>query len=231
MIASSLNRQYLSGIRETIKQIPSTQTNPLDLYANSLGRIESKLNINQINMSELKQIISLMPPTTSSTSDFLSMKLIKDASPVINPLLLHLVNKVIDTEKYPSSLKLTKIVPIKKKHKDPQLPSGWRPINIVPSISKIVEKCILKQVLTYLKLHNLIHHTHHGSVGGKSTQMLIHEVYNRLLKALEDGQDTAFVQLDQSKAYNIIDHSILLQKMKYLGFNRKTLGIFTVCHC
>ena len=225
-IASSLYCQYLSTIRETINLITKTNTNPLDIYSKSLGQIDLKLDIQQIDMSDLKKILSSMSATTSTTSDFLSIKVIKEAGSSINPHLLHLINKIIATQDYPTSLKHTKVIPIKKPHKDPQLPAGWRPINIIPSISKVVEKCLLRQVVAYLQNNNLIHHTHHGAVGGKSTQTLVQEVYDRLLTALEEGKDSAFIQLDQSKAYDVIDHGILLDKMSYMGFNHKTIQLF-----
>ena len=225
-IASSLNRQYLSNIRKTINQIPKTSTNPIDLYKKALGPVDTKLDIQQLSMSQLKTTLSTMSSTSSSTSDFISMKLIKDAGPVLNPHILHLINKIISNEDYPSNLKVTKVIPIQKPAKDPKLPEGWRPINIVPSLSKVVEKSLLLQVLKYLKTNELIHHTHHGSVAGKSTQTLIQEVYDRLLTSLEEGKDSAFVQLDQSKAYDVIDHEILIKKMQHLGFNKKAINIF-----
>ena len=167
-----------------------------------------------------------LSPTTSSSKDFISMKVVKAAGDTLLPHILLLVNTIISTEHYPRNLKLTKIVPVKKPDKDPQDTASWRPINIVPALSKVVEKCLLAQVTKYLKENNLIHHTHHGSVGGKSTQTLIEELYDILLTSLESGDDAAFIQLDQSKAYDVIDHDILIAKMEIIGFNRKMLGIF-----
>ena len=74
--------------------------------------------------------------------------------------------------------------------------------------------------------HNLIHHSHHGSVAGKGTQTLVQEIYSNLLQYLEDDIDSVFIQLNQSKAYDVFDHDLLLQKMSVLGFNTKTLNIF-----
>ena len=225
-MAASLNRQYLANIRDTISKIPATTTNPLNLYKDAVGPVDSHLNIDQLTMFEFKKILRSLAPTTSTAKDFISMKIIKDAGDTINSHLLLLVNRIVATEEYPKELKLTKIVPIKKPEKDPQTASAWRPINIVPSLSKVVEKCLLAQVSKYLKDQNLIHHTHHGSVGGKSTQTLVQELYDILLTSLEQGDDMAFVQLDQSKAYDVIDHEILIAKMIYLGFNKKTIAIF-----
>ena len=191
-MASAMNRQYLTLIRQTIQNIPQTEVNPLDIYSKALGNITTKLNINQINMSDLKSIMRSLSPTTSSSKDFISMKVVKAAGDTLLPHILLLVNTIISTEHYPMNLKLTKIVPVKKPDKDPQETASWRPINIVPALSKVVEKCLLAQVTKYLKENNLIHHTHHGSVGGKSTQTLIEELYDILLTSLENGDDAAF---------------------------------------
>ena len=224
-MAASMNRQYLSSIREAINKIPRTTTNPLKLYQDSLGPIDSKLNFHQLTMNDLKKVLSTLSATTSTAKDFISMKLLKDAGESINTHLLFLVNKIIETEEYPKELKLTKIVPIKKPEEDPKNAASWRPINIVPSLSKIVEKSLLLQITKYLNENKIIHHTHHGSVGGKNTQTLIQELYDNLLTALENGDEMTLIQLDQSKAYDVIDHQILLQKLKYLGFNRKAIRI------
>ena len=104
-IASSLNRQYLGTIRETINSIPRIATNPMDLYSRSLGRIESKLEIQQISMTELKKVLSTMSPTTSTTSDYLSMKIIKDAGSSITSHLLHLINRIHCNSRVPRELK------------------------------------------------------------------------------------------------------------------------------
>ena len=196
-MASSLNRQYINIIRETISKIPPTDTNPLHHYARALGPVDSKLEIQQISMSQFKEIFKKMKATTSATKDFISVRILKEAGETILPHLLHMINTVIQTGEYPTPLKLTKIVPIPKTKKDPTTQAGWRPINIVPALSKLVEKCILDQVMKYLKVNKFINHSHHGSISNKSTQTLIQELYEMLLTSLESGEDSIFIQLDQ----------------------------------
>ena len=81
-------------------------------------------------------------------------------------------------------------------------------------------------MMTYLNENNYIDHSHHGSVTGKSTQTLVQEIYDILLTSLENKETSAYIQLDQSKAYNVVCHSLLLQKIEALGFNQKTMNIF-----
>ena len=94
-IAQSMNKQFISTIRETISQIPPTNQDPLILYSNYVGPIEAKFNVEQVSMYQLEQVISHMKPSASAASDFISMRLIKEGGRAINPLLLHLTNQII----------------------------------------------------------------------------------------------------------------------------------------
>ena len=70
-IANSLNRLYISAVRETINLIPKTLTNPLTHYQKVMGPVDSTLEISNINMSQLKSVINTMAPTTSTTNDYI----------------------------------------------------------------------------------------------------------------------------------------------------------------
>ena len=116
---------------------------------------------------------------------------------------------------------MSKIVPIEKLGKDPNNSSGWRAINLVNATSKVIERVLLAQIIQHLEVNKLIGHVHHGSVSQKSTQTLVTEVYSQLLENFENGEDSALIMLDQSKAYEIVDHKLLLRKIEALGFKHK----------
>ena len=168
-------------------------------------------------MSELVKSVKSMKSTRSATEDGVSTWTIKQAQQELLPLLLHLINKVIETGQFPDSIKTSKIVPIEKQEKDKTTSEGWRPINIIPAISKMIEKVLLKQIMEHLNQNNLISHIHHGAVKQRSTQTLITEIYDQLIENLETGKEVALVLLDQSKAYDLINHRILLHKLQALG--------------
>ena len=117
-------------------KILQTDTDPLILYEHYIGQVDTKLNFDQITMHQLVRTIQTMSPTSSSAADFISICIIKDAGPAIFPHLLHLINQIIRSEKLPTSLKLTKVVPIRKLAKPANYSTGWRPINIVQSLSE-----------------------------------------------------------------------------------------------
>ena len=69
-------------------------------------------------------------------------------------------------------------------------------------------------MLVYLDTNDFINYSHHGSIGGKSTHTLVQEVYEILLTSLENGEVSAYIQLDQTKAYNVVCHPLLIKKME-----------------
>ena len=97
-------------------------------------------------------------------------KLLKQAESELAPLLLKLVNTTIKTTLYPDSLKTTKVVPIEKLGKDKTTSDGWRPINVVAALSKVIERVLLKQILDHLQTNELLGAQHHGAIEGRSTQ-------------------------------------------------------------
>ena len=105
--------------------------------------------------------------------DDISLRTIKQAQSSLEPLLLHMVNQIIRTKVFPEVLKTSKVVPIPKQGKDPNTADGWRPINVVIALAKIVERVFLQQMLKHMEDNALIAHSHHGSVKRKSTQTLV----------------------------------------------------------
>ena len=101
---------------------------------------------------------------------------------------------------------------------------SWRLINIVPALSKIAEKAIMRQIMSHLDNNKLINTNHHRSVPGHSTQTLILELHDKLTQSLEmDDHDTALILIDQSKAYNLVPHSILIDKLRILNYSEKMI--------
>ena len=166
-----------------------------------------------------------MKPSTSTGQDLIPMKAIKSATKELSPLLLNLINQTIAMKTYPTRLKTSKIKPIRKKDQDETIPDGWRPVNLIQAISKIIERIYLRQILNHLEENKLINHSHHGGLKNKSTQTAIAEVHDNLVKHFANGIDVALVCIDQSKAFDIIDHGILLDKMKIIGFCTQAIQI------
>ena len=153
--------------------------------------------------------------------------MIKECLNVLSKPLTNLVNKSIETKQYPQTLKKSKVIPLLKNNLKPTSdPASYRGVNLIMTIGKIIDKIVLQQVLTYLRENELIHEAHHRALKGKSTTTAIATLIDTWTNLVEDGNEVAIVALDQSSAYDLIDHIILLKKLKIIGFHQESIDWF-----
>ena len=228
-IANTLNTQILSKASSTIQKIPKTLVDPLDNYSKVIGDKTCSLQIQPISLSELRKSISKMKSSNSAGIDSITSRTLKKLITVLDIPLLNLVNSSIVSKTYPSNLKLAKIIPLFKTTDPPSSPTdpaAYRGINILMTIGKVIDRVVLYQVLHYLVENQLISEAHHGAIRGKSTMTAVATIVDQWSTLVEEGVQFAGIALDQSAAYNVIDHRILLRKMKKLGFQTETLDWF-----
>ena len=130
----------------------------------------------------------------------------------------------MNTAIFPEKLKVAKIIPI---HKNGSLNniSNYRPISLLPSISKILKKkTIFKQLSTYLNKLQLLCNSQYGFRAGHSTESASIELIDRITRYLDIGKILISICLDLSKAFDTLDHVILLQKLNYYGINSVELN-------
>ena len=225
--AQTLNRYYIQSIRETRKQIPDEPDNPIDHYLKCFPPISQKMNFEQISHGQMKNVLIQMKSSNSTAKDMISTKTLKAASKSLIPLLQKLVNNSIRQATFPENLKEAKVIPIKKKDKDKLLPSAWRPVNLLPAVGKVIEKVIIKQITKHLIDNKVIPDNHHGATRGKSTITALASIQDKLLELKDKNQEAILIILDQSKAYDLIDHSIILKKkLSVLGFTTNSVNWF-----
>ena len=110
---------------------------------------------------------------TASTNDYIKVNVLNDATKVIYPLLPNIINTVVRVNKYPQNLQLTRIIPANKKGKDNMKIEGWRALNIVSALSKLIDIINVQQLIEYLIKKNIINPNHHGLLPSKSTLTLM----------------------------------------------------------
>lgn len=187
---------------------------------------ECKFSLKPINMSDLKNLLDKVRPTKSSGTDLVSTKCIKLNRICLEPLLLNLINLTITTSRFPTNLKVSKIIPILKSKKPRTQPTSYRPINLLQSTSKLIERIYAEQINKYLTDNKLIPTQHHGGIKNLSTATATITLIDHWAHQLELGNTNAIIAIDQSAAYDIVDHSILLKKLKILGFNTSAIELF-----
>ena len=123
-----------------------------------------------------------------------------------------MINTSIVTGVFPSTWKHAWITPILKSGK-PEDPSNYRPIALLPILSKILEKIVATQLMSYLESNNLLSSTQHGFRAGLSTTTALTKISNRIYENIDNKKVSLLTLCDLSKAFDSVCHKILIRKM------------------
>ena len=168
------------------------------------------------------KLIDQIKPDVAVGNDNINAKLIKDAKHVIAPILARIMNIGYETCTFPDSMKTANIKAIHKKNSTEEI-ENYRPISILPTMSKIFERDALNQMMKFLVTNNKLSKHQHAYQKGHSTVTCLFEVVNHLYKMIEAKMYTAIASLDLSKAFDSIDHTMLLNKLGKLGLSEQML--------
>ena len=156
----------------------------------------------------------------------MSSIMLKFIAPEIIQVLTLIINQSLCTGIFPDELKIAKINPIYKKD-DPHLTDNYRPISLLPSISKVFEKVVFLQLYTYFNENNLLYDSQYGFRSLHSTEFAAIEITDKIYQNLDNKKSPLAIYLDLSKAFDTIDHSILIHKLEYYGIKGTSLKWFT----
>ena len=182
------------------------------------------LKFEPITVDTVIRIIGGLKPKTSTGVDSISNKLVKFVKNVISEPLSIIINQMLKLGIFPDCLKISKVVPLYKKDDDTNL-SNYRPISLLPSISKIFEKVILEQLSTYLDNNNLIHKHQYGFRKHHSTEYATLHIVDYLNCEMDLKRTPINLYLDLSKAFDSLFHEILLSKLKHYGICDAALNL------
>ena len=228
-IANALNDTFLKKVSDLrSKTNVDASISPTVRLQKFLSKRELEIpefSLHKINISELRNILRKRKGNRSSGIDYIDGYSIKLAAPLIEDILLHLVNLTIEKSEYPQLWKVNKVTPHFKKG-DKTLGENWRPVTDIVFVSKLAEAAVFQQVSEHFSVNKLWHPNHHGFRPNHSTATAITQLYDIFIRGAENKELTAALLLDLSAAFDVVDHQILLQKLRLYKFSPSTVSWF-----
>ena len=177
------------------------------------------------SVPEIIKIIKSLKNTNSTGYDDLSTKFIKLSSTLLAPVLVKLFNLSIQTGVYPDLLKVAKVIPIFKKGDSTSI-NNYRPISILSPINKIFEKIIYSRLINYIDKSNILYKYQYGFRKKHSTEHALIELVDQIKSSMSNKEMTCGIFIDLSKAFDTVNHQILLHKLEHYGIRGKALELF-----
>ena len=214
---SNVGPKYAKAIKSSKKSINS--------YLSALSHNAKTLFWTPVTVSKLRTIITKLPSKKSSGYDNLDNCLLKEICPCFPDELVYVFNKSLHEGIFPSSMKLAEVIPLYK-GKERFLSNNYRPISLLITLSKLLEKIVYKRTYEFLNSSGQIFDSQYSFRSQHSCEHAIQELVGNVLKGFEYKSFTLSIFLDLSKAFDTIPHNVLFVKLEKYGIRGVCLDWF-----
>ena len=218
-ISNTFNNFFVNVGKSMSKNIPNQEN---VIYS---PRVMNSLVISETNPDEIGKLLDGLNDNKSCRRDDIPVKFLKLSKNIISEFLVFIFNKCISLGTYPSLLKVAKVIPLYKEGPKDDC-SNYRPISLLMHINKVFEKLIHTRLYSFLHKNKILNGNQYGFRKNSSTAFAIYDLIENKLQNLDESLITCALFVDLSKAFDTVDHGILLKKLQHYGIRGVPLNLF-----
>ena len=222
-IATLFNEFYQSKVEKIVANLPQANPPPPDRAPENIS-----FDFRTVGVKAVRKHIFSLSNSNATGHDGLSNVLIKAANPIIAPYLTRIINNCIRQSIFPSTWKVGKIAVVHKKG-DKTVLNNYRPVTLLCSLSKIIEKVLFDQILTFFNSNGLMDKRQYGFRPGRSCVHAILDYVTSVLSGKEEGDmdKVNALLIDLSAAFDLVSHPVLLRKLEDYRFSQSALKLMS----
>jgi hypothetical protein len=222
-IASEFNK-FFTGVGSRISNsVPPVSKQPEDYIV--YDREIPQMGLGNTTPEHVKKVIGSLAPKYSCDIQGINTKMIKFLACQIALPLSHIFNLSLTHGEFPVKLKNCRVIPIHKSGSRLDC-DNYRPISLLSSISKILEKIVAEKLTSHLLSNSLLYNHQYGFLPNRSTEQNLLQILNYITTAFNEGLYCVGVFLDLRKAFDVCSHEILLKKLRKMGICGTTYDWF-----
>nr|CAI5867089.1 unnamed protein product [Callosobruchus analis] len=219
---NTFNTYFSQVAVSLVKNLPDP--NPEFINSAKFNTPDAQFSFSEVTFNQVRDIINQLKNKNSRDVFGMSVSLIKSIKNLIITPLTKLINLSISHNIFPAILKKALVTPVFKQG-DPELPENYRPISLLPIVSKIIERCMASQIVHFLEVNNCFSNSQFGFRGNKSTTLGVLDLVSFILESFHKLEYDALLFCDLTKAFDCVDHDILLSKLKKYNFKNDSIQL------
>lgn len=194
-------------------------------YYKTQGITENSFKFKKMSEDEIEKMLSSLNTGKATGHDEISAQFLKDSAQVICTPISYIINLSLELSVYPDEFKTAKVVPLFKKG-DKNFEGNYRPVSILPVISKIFERVACDQLSEYLDHNSILYKKQSGFRANHSTDTALISLSDTIRHSMDKGMYTGIILLDLQKAFDTVNHEIMIEKLKAVGVDHNTTNWF-----
>ena len=217
-VANIFNNFFTSIADNIRKKIPQNFNNYQKYLKNSLP---NSFFFKPVSIEEMIKVIKSLSSNKATGPFSIPVKILNFLIFDIADILTKIINLSFETGIFPSALKLVKVIPVFKNKGSSQDFNNYRPISLLSNVDKIFEKLVHSRLISFLDSSNVIYQKQFGFRKNHSTAHTLISITEEIRKSLDQGHFSCGVFIDLQKAFDTVDHKILLDKLRHYGIRGK----------
>ena len=225
-ISTEFNKFFVSVASKIKEPVVPSNFDRLRTFCNEKLTENTSFSIPTLGHEKVEKYLKNIDITKATGVDTIGPRLLKLAAPYISESLTFICNQSIVKSVFPKKWKEGKVTPLHKNGAKDDT-NNYRPISVLPVVSKLLEKHVHDSLMAYLSSNSLLHSTQSGFRPNHSCETSLLQMINKWLDAINSSQMIGMVMIDFRKAFDLVDHTLLLKKLKYYKISEETISWFS----